>query len=276
MIEWGNSIEVIPIASGSAPQHSGPNSQRQGTPISALPALEALVQATRVRVLLEEGLDSSDDDDIIGAIKMEVDSPLKTSSKGAADAPIDLTTSDEDSDKENDRRHPGPTWMHYDRNNAEHYRIDIPEDGMSCAALYIHYVFDGEEMILEGCDGKQTPIYRKALHTRSADTCPNLHDDKLIQDDHLHVLHPQASLKELVDRHIHAINDPGVTAEVVRFHSQTTRRATFSAQLKSLEEDIRMNNDALFETHRHLIHARLPTRIFNNIYLEPPTSPPVR
>ena len=57
---------------------------------------------------------------------------------------------------------------------------------------------------------------------RSADTRPNLHDDKLIRDDHLHVLHPQASLKELVDRHVHTINDPGVTAEVVRFRSQTT------------------------------------------------------
>jgi len=137
-------------------------------------------------------------------------------------------------------------------------------------------VFDGEETILEGCDGKQTPVYHKALYARSADTRPNLRDDKLIRDDHLHVLHPNGGLKELVDKHIHAINDPGVTAEVIRFRSQTTRRATFSARLKSLEEDIRMNDDALFETRRRLIHARLPTRIFNNIYSEPPASPPVR
>src|SRR5712672_1387719 len=277
-IEWGNNIEVIPIASGSAPQHSGPSSQRQETPhVSTLPALEALVQATRVRVLLEEGDSSSDDDDFVNTVKMEVDSPPKISSRGNADAPIDLTTSDNDSDKENDRSHPGPTWMCYDPRNPEHYRLDIPEhDHMTSSARYIRYVFDGEETILEGCDGKQTPIYRKALHARSADTRPNLCDDKLIRDDHLHVLHPQASLKELVDKHIHAINDPGVTAEVVRFRSQTTRRATFNAHLKSLEEDIRMNDDALFETRRRLIHTRLPTRIFNNIYSEPPASPPVR
>jgi len=62
----------------------------------------------------------------------------------------------------------------------------------------------------------------------------------------------------------------------VRFRSQTTRRATFSARPQVLEEDIRMNDDALFETRRRLIHARLPTRIFNNIYSEPPASPPVR
>src|SRR5712671_7134443 len=39
-IEWGNSIEVIPIAVGPTLQHSGPSSQRQGTPISTSPALE--------------------------------------------------------------------------------------------------------------------------------------------------------------------------------------------------------------------------------------------
>src|SRR5712672_3930359 len=170
--------------------------------MSTLPALEALVQATRVRVLLEEGDDSSDSDDI-KAVKMEVDSPPKKGSRGNADAPIDLTTSDDNSDKENDRIHLGPTWMRYDPRNPEHYRLDIPEhDHMTSSARYIRYVFDGEETILEGCDGKQAPIYRKALHARSADTRPNLRDDKLIRDDHLHVLHPQASLKELVDRHI--------------------------------------------------------------------------
>jgi len=71
---------------------------------------------------------------------------------------------------------------------------------------------------------------------------------KLIWDDHLHVLHPQANLKELMDRHIHAINDPGCHRQKsLRFCSQTTRCATFSACLKSLEEDIRMNDDTLFE-----------------------------
>jgi len=168
---------------------------------------------------MEEVDDSSKDDALV--VKMEVDPPLKIKGKGTAEVPMDLM-SDSDSDKENDCIHPGPTWMQYDGNNPEHYRIDIPQGDMTSAALFIRYVFDGEETILEGCDGKQTPIYRKTLHARSADTRPNLRDDKLIRDDHLHVLHPHASLKELVDKHIHAINDPGVTAEVVRFRSQTT------------------------------------------------------
>src|SRR5712671_6728655 len=166
---------------------------------------------------------------------MEVDSPPKISSRGNADAPIDLTTSDDDSDKENDRIHPGPTWMRYDLRNPEHYRLEIPEHNhITSAARYIRYVFDGEETILEGCDGKQTPIYHKALHARSADTRPNLRDDKFIRDDHLHVLHPQASLKELVDRHIHAINDPGVTADVTAAWISRSKGVRYNARAVTL------------------------------------------
>src|SRR5712671_4764342 len=94
-IEWGNNIMVVPIGSGPTPQHSGP-SPRQGTPRSMAPALEALGQARLTRQLLEEGNDSSEDD-VIDAVKMEVNSPLKISSRGTTDAPIDLTMSDEDS-----------------------------------------------------------------------------------------------------------------------------------------------------------------------------------
>jgi len=90
--------------------------------------------------------------------------------------------------------------MRYDPRNPEHYRLEIPEhDHMTSAARYIRYVFDGEETILEGCDGKQDPHLPQRRCTRVVpDTRPNLRDDKLIRDDHLHVLHPNASLKELV------------------------------------------------------------------------------
>jgi len=97
MIDWGNNIMVVPIASGPAPQHSGPSSQCQGTPASIAPTLEALGQARLTRALLEEG-DSSDSNDKPCIVKMEVDSPLKISSRGAVDVPINLTTlEDEDS-----------------------------------------------------------------------------------------------------------------------------------------------------------------------------------
>jgi len=57
--------------------------------------------------MLVEGNDESSSDDKI-TVKMEVNLPLKISSRGAIDAPIDLT-SDSDSDKENEHNHPGPT-----------------------------------------------------------------------------------------------------------------------------------------------------------------------
>jgi len=156
-IEWGHNIEVTTMGSGSTPR----------TLPSTLPALEALTQMTRTRVLMEEADNDSDDDTPI--VKMEVDPPLKMKGKGMPNHPLDLT-SDSDSDKENDHDHLGPTWMWYDRTNPEHYRIDIPEHDLTIPALYIRYVFDGEETIIEGCNGKQTPIYRKALYTQSADT----------------------------------------------------------------------------------------------------------
>jgi len=172
-IEWGNNIEVTPIATGSVPSYSAPgSSQRQGTPRSFIlnPALTALETARKMREAMENEIDS--DNEV--PVKMEVDPPLKTSStQGAIDAPIDLT-SDSDSDKENDSDHPGITWIRYDRTKVDHYRIDIPKGDLTSAALFIRYVFDGEETILEGCNGKHGPIYCKALHTRSADTHPNL------------------------------------------------------------------------------------------------------
>jgi len=141
-IEWGENIEVAPIGSNPTPR----------TTPSILPALETLAQMTRAKVLMEEADDSNSDDEV-PVVKMEVDPPLKMKGKGTIEAPMDLT-SDSDSDKENDYIHPGPTWMRYDRNNPEHYRIDIPEGDMTSTALFIRYVFDGEETILEGCDGK--------------------------------------------------------------------------------------------------------------------------
>src|SRR5712671_5492080 len=59
-IEWGENIEIVPIGSNPTPR----------TTPSTLPALEALVQMTRARVLMEEADDSSNDEAPI--VKMEV------------------------------------------------------------------------------------------------------------------------------------------------------------------------------------------------------------
>jgi len=65
-IEWGENIEIAPIGSNPTPR----------TTPSTLPALEALVQMTRTRVLMEEA-DNSSNDDEAPIVKMEVDPPLK-------------------------------------------------------------------------------------------------------------------------------------------------------------------------------------------------------
>jgi hypothetical protein len=187
--------------------------------------------------------------------------------------PIDLTA-DSDEEKENDADHPGHGWMCYDSHNDEHYPIYIDDGDTLSTATYIRYVFDGEDTILEGTDGKLYPIYRKALHSCSHSGKPNISNDKLIRDDHLFVMDPESDLQELVDRAVHAQKDPGLTADVVRFRAQKNREATLAARLKSLEEDIRLNHDSLALTRRHLIHARAATRIFNAVYETPAPEAP--
>jgi hypothetical protein len=163
--------------------------------------------------------------------------------------------------------------MRYDSHNDEHYP-STSTTATPCPATYIRYVFDGEDTILEGTDGKLYPIYRKALHSRPHSGKPNTSNDKLIRDDHLFVMDPESDLRELVDRAVHAQKDPGLTADVVRFRAQKNREATLAARLKSLEEDIRLNHDALSLTRRHLIHARAATRIFNAVYETPAPEAP--
>jgi hypothetical protein len=118
--------------------------------------------------------------------------------------------------------------MRYDSHNDEHYPIYVDDGDTLSPSTYIRYVFDGEDTILEGTDGKLYPIYRKALHSRPHSGKPNTTNDKLIRDDHLFVMDPESDLRELVDRAVHAQKDPGLTADVVRFRAQKNREGTLS------------------------------------------------
>jgi hypothetical protein len=215
-------------------------------------------------------VDSRDDEK-----ELTVDSQddVKEPGKGSLGSPIDLSA-DSDDEKENDPDHPGHGWMRYDSRNNEHYPIYIDNGDILSTATYIRYVFNGEDTILEGTDGKLYPIYRKALHSRSHPGKPNTTNDKLICDDHLFIMDPGSDLQELVDRAVHAQKDPGLTADVVRFRAQKNRQETLAAKLKALEEDTCLNEDALALTRRHLIHARAATRIFNAMYETPAPEAP--
>jgi hypothetical protein len=181
---------------------------------------------------------------------------------------------DSDEDKENNADHPGHGWMHYDSHNDEHYPIYIDDGDTLSTATYIWYVFDGKDTILEGTDGKLYPIYRKALYARPHSSKPNISNDKLIHNDHLFVMDPESDLRELVDRAVHAQKDPGLMADVVRFRVQKNREGTLAARLKSLEEDIHLNHNALSLTRHHLIYTRAATRIFNAVYETPAPEAP--
>jgi hypothetical protein len=127
-----------------------------------------------------------------------------------------------DSEKENDPDHPGVGWMRYEVANPEHYVMWIPVPGElgDTRAGYIRYVFDGEDTTLEGTFGKGHPTYRQPLRARHADTCPNLTDNKDVQDNHLSTFNPESTMAEIIDRYVHQMADPRLIVEVVRYRAQ--------------------------------------------------------
>ena len=213
-------------------------------------------------------------DKVLGKRRMRI-SPTPTA--GEPQNPIDLSQSDkEDSDSENDAEHPGAGWIRYDAKNPEHYPVHIEySDHILSVARYIRFVFDGENTILQGTEGKGDPIYQKDLYARVPSDLgrPNITNDKDIRDDHLFVLHPESELRELVDRAVHTQTDPGLMADIVRYRAQVTRQSTYTARKLALERDMRLNDDALASTKRRLIHARACTRVFNAVYSEAPVEP---
>jgi hypothetical protein len=83
---------------------------------------------------------------------------VKEWSKGSLGSPINLSM-DSDEDKENDVDHPRHGWTCYNSHDDEHYPIYIDNGDTLSTATYIRYVFNGEDTILEGTDGKLYPIY---------------------------------------------------------------------------------------------------------------------
>jgi hypothetical protein len=178
-----------------------------------------------------------------------------------------------DSEKENNPDHPGVGWMHYEAANTEHYAMWIPMPGElgDTRAGYIRYVFNGEDTTLEGTFGKGHPVYRQPLRAQRADTRPNLTDNKDIRDDHLSAFNPESMMAEIIDRHVYHMADPGLIAEVVRYHTQKNRQGTLAACIKDLTEQQQRNNNALMNTTHSLIHAKAATRLIKQMFAEPPS-----
>jgi hypothetical protein len=79
-------------------------------------------------------------------------------------------------------------------------------------------------------------------------------------------------MAEIVDRYVHHMADPGLIAEVVRYHAQKNRQGTLAARIKDLTEQQQCNDDALMNTTRSLIHAKAATRLIEQMFAEPPSS----
>ena len=59
----------------------------------------------------------------------------------------------------------------------------------------------------------------------------------------------------MVDRHIHDMKDPGLTADVARYRAQVALQEELTTTAKSLKERLHSNHDDLLATTHRLIYA---------------------
>jgi len=79
----------------------------------------------------------------------------------------------------------------------------------------------------------------------------------------------------MVDRHVHDMKDPGLTADIAQYRARTTTQEELTAQAKKLKERLHSNHDDLIATTHRLIYARVPTRLFRRVFADknPPLTP---
>jgi len=200
---------------------------------------------------------------------------LKGKGRGSVNTPIELTTDD---DKENhDDEHPGEGWMAFDPNNQEHYVVAAEDDtGNVHAAQFIKYVMTDDGPFVHGCDKKGAEVFKKPLQARSEDARPNLLDNRQIRDDLLYTLAPTSKLRDMVDRHVHDMRDPGLSADIARYRARTATQEELTAQAKKLKERLHSNHDDLIATTHRLIYARVPTRLFRRVFADENPLDPLR
>jgi len=99
---------------------------------SPIPTITLTLVVTRRQVLSEEDSDMDE--------PLRIPFRLKGKGKGTATTPIELSTNEEGSDKENTvNDHPGEGWFAYDPNNPEHYVIVAEKNDEIHPAKYIRY-----------------------------------------------------------------------------------------------------------------------------------------
>jgi len=101
-------------------------------------------------------------------------------------------------------------------------------------------------------------------------------DNGQIHDDLLYALAPTSKLRDMVDRHVHNMRDPGLTADIARYRAQTTTQEELTVQAKALKERLHTNHDDLIATTHRLIYAQVPTRLFRRVFADENPLDPLR
>jgi len=95
---------------------------------------------------------------------------LKGKGRGTVTTPIELSTDEEGSDKENvNHDYPGEGWFAYNPNNPEHYVIAAEKKDDVHTAKYIWYTMTDNGAFIEGCDERGGEVFWKPLKARSED-----------------------------------------------------------------------------------------------------------
>jgi hypothetical protein len=147
---------------------------------------------------------------LVNTVKQEDEPPsLLQHITSATPSPSHISISSDDDDTD----HPGGEWMLYDGKNPKHYPlIFINKQNEEEVAKYIRYVLVGDDMHLQGCWSKGTPLYAVPLHAW-AFSITNFWQAGL-QDTDLAIFDPSSDNHLIVDDTLFHLGHAGVITDV--------------------------------------------------------------
>jgi hypothetical protein len=128
------------------------------------------------------------------------------------------------------RQHPGDPFVLYEPLNPCHYplRIQLPE-GETIEAQYIAFYLEAENSYMTGTMGFGCPMYGAPLMVKKDMAGPPDEDSAHIAFELTHIFYGQ------INKVMGTIGDPGLTADVTRYHQIAKRRAKLRMQERDLD-----------------------------------------
>jgi hypothetical protein len=118
-------------------------------------------------------------------------------------------------DKDDDRMR-AYGWVRYDPFSKESTWVDYEEGGVRHTCKWIRYHIRSPNPQVEGCQGPATKIYSRDLHANPC-AAPNFTEPRFFRDDSLQIFHPTHTSRNLVDRAVADLHDPGLEADILHF-----------------------------------------------------------